>query len=217
MGTSVQPGKAPTQQLYVQLALLHIGAVNAGYFQFTPVAGFYLFGDVDHAVVVKVEASDCIMRFRVLGLFLNGDGAFVFIELDHAEAFRVFYLIAKYGGALATLGDFSQLGGKTLAIEDIVAQNQAYSVATDEVFGDDEGLGKSIRAWLDFVAEVNAELFAGSKRTFKAGLIFRRGDDEDILDARQHEYGERVVDHGFVVHRQELFGGAECYGVQAGA
>ena len=34
----------------------------------------------------------------------------------------------------------------------------------------------------------------------------RSGDDEHIAHAREHESGERVVDHRFVVHRENLFG-----------
>ena len=32
----------------------------------------------------------------------------------------------------------------------------------------------------------------------------RGGDDQDIPDARQHEGGQRVVDHRFVVNREQL-------------
>ena len=43
------------------------------------------------------------------------------------------------------------------------------------------------------------------------------GDDQDVPDARQHEGGQRVVDHGLVVDRQQLLGGHERERVQAGA
>src|SRR5690554_5982001 len=217
MGAGVQPGETPAQQLYAQFALFQICPVYAGDFQLATVAGLYLFGDFYHAVVVEVEAGYGVVGFRVLWLFFDGDGAFVFVELDDAETFRVFYLIAEYGGAFGALGGFFQFGGETLAVKDVVTQYQAHAVVADELFADDKGLSETVRAWLDFVAEVNAELCAGAECAFETGLIFRGGDDEDIPDARQHEYRERVVDHGFVVHRQELFGGAECYGVQAGA
>src|SRR5690554_863398 len=217
MGAGVQPGETPAQQLYAQFALFQICPVYAGDFQLATVAGLYLFGDFYHAVVVEVEAGYGVVGFRVLWLFFDGDGAFVFVELDDAETFRVFYLIAEYGGAFGALGGFFQFGGETLAVKDVVAQYQAHAVVTDEFFADDKGLGEAVRAWLDFVAEVDAELLARAECAFEAGLIFRGGDNEDVPDARQHEYRERVVDHGLVVHRQELFGGAECYGVQAGA
>src|SRR5690554_6436891 len=217
MGASVQPGKASAQQLYIQIALFQIGPVYAGDFQLATVAGLYLLGDLYHAVVVEVEAGYGVVGFRVFGLFFYGDGAFVFVEVDDAEAFRVFYLIAKYCSTFGTLSCLLQFGGEPLAVKDVVTQYQTHAVVTDKFFTDNKGLGEAVRAWLDFVAEVNAELLASAECALESGLIFRGGDDEDVPDTRQHEYGERVIDHGFVVHRQELFGGTECYGIQAGA
>lgn len=43
------------------------------------------------------------------------------------------------------------------------------------------------------------------------------GDDENVLYAREHEYRKRVIDHGFVVNRQQLFGNAQCNRMQAAA
>lgn len=41
---------------------------------------------------------------------------------------------------------------------------------------------------------------------FEARGILRGGDDEDVADTRQHQGAQRVVDHGFVVDRQQLLG-----------
>ena len=63
------------------------------------------------------------MRFWFFGLFFDGDGAFVIVKLHYAEAFRVFYLVAEYSGALSVFGiiyRFFQLGGEALAVENIV-------------------------------------------------------------------------------------------------
>lgn len=217
VGASVEPGEAPAQLFYVQLTLFQVGTINAGNFQFAPVAGFYLFGDLDHTVVVEIEAGYGVVGFGMFWLFFDRDSALVFIELHHPEAFWIFYLIAEYGGAFSTLCGLFQLWSETLAVEDVVAQHQAHTVVTDEFFADDKGLSKPIRARLYGVAEVDAKLFAVTQGTPEACQIFRGGDDEDVPDARKHEYRERVIDHGFVVHRQQLFGGAQCYGVQAGA
>jgi hypothetical protein len=34
--------------------------------------------------------------------------------------------------------------------------------------------------------------------------IVRRGNEQDLLHARQHQHGERVVDHRLVIDRDEL-------------
>ena len=35
-------------------------------------------------------------------------------------------------------------------------------------------------------------------------LIFGRGDDEDLPDAREHQHGDGIVDHRLVVDREQL-------------
>src|SRR5690554_58275 len=133
MGAGVQPGEAPAQQFHVQLALLQIGPVYAGDFQFATVAGFYLFGNVYNAVVVEVEAGYRVVGFRVLRLFFDGNGAFFFVELDDTKAFRVFYLVAENGGAFSALGRFSQFRGEARTVENVVTEYQTDLVSTDEV------------------------------------------------------------------------------------
>lgn len=216
-GSGVQPGEAPAQQFDAQVAAFQVGLIDAGDFQLSPVAGFYLFGDVNYIVVVEVEAGYGVIGFRVGRLFFDGDGSVVVIKLHYAEALRVGYLVAEYGGALFPLGGGLQHVAQALAVVDVVAEYQAYAVIADEIFADDEGLGEAVRAGLFCVVEVNAPLAAVAEQALEALLVFGGGDDEDIPDARQHEYGERVVDHGFVVYREELFGYASGDWVEAGA
>ncbi|MEY5015882.1 MAG: hypothetical protein RIS92_2240 [Verrucomicrobiota bacterium] len=52
---------------------------------------------------------------------------------------------------------------------------------------------------------------------FKPGCVLGCGDDEDVLNPCQHERGQGVVDHRFVVDGEHLFGDAECDGVEARA
>ena len=61
---------------------------------------------------------------------------------------------------------------------------------------------------LDGVGEIDPETGTISEQTFEARLVFRRGDDEDVADARQHEHADRIIHHRFVVHAEELFGNA---------
>jgi hypothetical protein len=56
------------------------------------------------------------------------------------------------------------------------------------------------------VLEIDAPLAAITEQLLKARGVLRGGDDEDVFDARQHEGGKRVVDHRFVVDRQQLLG-----------
>ena len=58
---------------------------------------------------------------------------------------------------------------------------------------------------------------AVTQELLEARRILRGGDDEDVADARQHEGAERVVDHRFVVDRDELLGDGQGGRVQPGA
>ena len=84
-------------------------------------------------------------------------------------------------------------------------------------FSSMEGLRQAVRAGLLGVGEVHAVARAVPEQAFEVGEVRRRGDDQDVPDARQHEGGQRVVDHGLVVDRQQLLGGHERERVQARA
>ena len=64
---------------------------------------------------------------------------------------------------------------------------------------------------------MQAVLAAVPQQGLKTRGVGGGGDDQDVLDARQHEGGQRVVDHGLVVDRQQLLGGHERERIQAGA
>ena len=87
----------------------------------------------------------------------------------------------------------------------------------DEALADGEGLGQAVGARLLGVGEVHAVARAVPEQALEVGEVGRRGDDQDVPDSRQHEGGQRVVDHGLVVDRQQLLGGHERERVQAGA
>ena len=66
-------------------------------------------------------------------------------------------------------------------------------------------------------AQAHAVARAVPEQALEVGEVGRRGDDQDVPDARQHESAKRIVDHGLVVDRQQLLGGHERERVQAGA
>ena len=108
------------------------------------------------------------------------------VEFNHAKAFRVFYLIGEYGGAVGLGGGLLQGLGEGLAIEDVVAQYEADVVAADKFFADDEGLGKAVWAGLYGVLQADAEVAAVAEQAAEGGVVFGGGDDEDVADAGEH-------------------------------
>ena len=128
-------------------------------------------------------------------------------------------MVAEDRGAARprVLDGLLEVAGQAVAVEDVVAQHQGARLAGDELLADGEGLGEAVRRGLLGVGEVDAVARAVPEQALEVGEVRRRGDDQDVPDARQHEGAKRVVDHGLVVDRQQLLGGHERERVQAGA
>ena len=128
-------------------------------------------------------------------------------------------MVAEDRGAarLGVLHGARQVARQAVAVEDVVAQHQRARLAGDELLADGEGLRQAVRTRLLCVGEVDAVARAVPEQALEVGQVGRRGDDQDVPDARQHEGGQRVVDHGLVVDRQQLLGGHERERVQARA
>jgi hypothetical protein len=54
------------------------------------------------------------------------------------------------------------------------------------------------------VLDRHAPTAAIAEQPRKRRLIYRRGDGQHLTDPGQHQGAERVIDHRFVVHRQQL-------------
>ena len=68
---------------------------------------------------------------------------------------------------------------------------------------------------LDLVGEADAELGAVSQKGLKSWRVCRGGDDQDVLDPRQHQGGQGIVDHRLVIHREELLARHHGEGIEA--
>ena len=106
---------------------------------------------------------------------------------------------------------------QAVAVEDVVAEHERARLAVDEPLADGEGLRQAVRRGLLGVGEVHAVARAVPEQALEVGEVRRRGDDQDVPDASQHEGAKRIVDHGLVVDRQQLLGGHERERVQARA
>lgn len=128
-------------------------------------------------------------------------------------------MVAEDGGE--TVGGVrdraAQVPAEAVAEEDVVAQYERAGLAGDEVLADHERLGEAVRRGLLGVGERDAEVGTVAQQALEVGQVRRRRDDEDVADARHHEDGKRVVDHGLVVDRQQLLAGHERERVQARA
>lgn len=218
-GAGVQPRVAAAQRHDGQRPLLQVHLVERGDLQLAAGRRLNLMrlgGDVAR---VEIEPRDCVGALGALGLLLDGDGTALPVELHDAEALGVVHVVAEDRGAtrLGVLHGARQVARQAVSVEDVVPEHQGARLAGDEVLADGERLREAVGARLLGVGEVHAVARAVPEQALEVGEVRRRGDDQDVPDARQHEGGQRVVDHGLVVDRQQLLGGHERERVQAGA
>ncbi|MCY1429248.1 hypothetical protein D9M71_451580 [compost metagenome] len=150
-------------------------------------------------------------------LLFDRQRAAVLIEVDNPEALRVFDQIAEHRGTRRLLDGTQQLFAEALAVEDVVAQDQADRIVANEFFTDQEGLGQPIRRRLFGVAQFDTELAAVAQQLFVLGQVVRGGNQQDFPNTGEHQHRDRVVDHRLVVDRQQLLGNTQGNGVQASA
>ena len=208
-GAGVQPRVPAAQGHDGQRPLLQVHPVERGDLQLAAGRGpdlVRLGGDVAR---VEVQAGDGVGALGLGGLLLDGDGPPLAVELHDAEALGVVHVVAEDRGAarLGVLHGARQVAGQAVAVEDVVAEDEGTRLAGDEVLADGEGLRQAVGAGLLGVGQVHAVARAVPEQALEVGQVRRRGDDQDVPDARQHEGGQRVVDHGLVVDRQQLLGG----------
>src|SRR5471030_3394497 len=97
-----------------------------------------------------------------------------------------------------------ELLAEIMTVENIVAEDQCAGIATNELLANDERLRQSVRRWLHRVLDVHAPPAAITEHRFKTRRILRCRYDQHVANPRDHQRGERVVDHRFVVHGQQL-------------
>ena len=218
-GAGVQPRVAAAEGHHGQRPLLQVHLVERGDLQLAASGGLDLMGLGGDVARVEVQAGDGVGALGALGLLLDGDGTALPIELHDAEALGVVHVVAEDRGAarLGVLDGARQVARQAVAVEDVVAEHEGARLAVDEFLADGEGLRQAVGARLLGVGQVNPVARAVPEQALEVGQVGRRGDDQDVPDARQHEGGQRVVDHGLVVDRQQLLGGHERERVQARA
>ena len=218
-GAGVQPRVAASEGHDGQRPLLQVHLVEVGDLQLAARGGLHpmrLGGDVAR---VEVQAGDGVGALGALGLLLDGDGPPLRIELHDAEALGVVHVVAEDRGpaGLCVLDGARQVAGQAVAVEDVVAEHERARLAGGELLADGECLRQAVRRGLLGVGEVHTVARAVPEQALEVGEVGRRGDDQDVPDARQHEGAKRVVDHRLVVDRQQLLGGHERERVQARA
>ena len=92
---------------------------------------------------------------------------------------------------------------ESVAVEDVVPQDQANLVGPDELPPEEKGLRQSLRTRLHDIRDPQAPLAPVLQQRLEPRTFLRRRDDEDVPDSRQHQHRQGVVDHRLVVDGKE--------------
>lgn len=218
-GAGVQPRVAAAEGDHGKRPLLQVHLVERGDLQLAARGRLHPMGLGCHVARVEVQPGDGVGALGLGWLLLDGYGPPLAVELHDAETLGVVHVVAEDRSAarLGVLDGARQVARQAVAVEDVVAEHERARLAGDEVLADGEGLRQAVRRGLLCVGQINSVARAVPEQALEVGEVRRRGDDQDVADARQHKGAKRVVDHGLVVDRQQLLGGHERERVQARA
>ena len=187
------------------MPLLQIQPVEIGDLQLAPLRWHHLPRPLHHRVVIEVEPGHRIAGAGAGGLLLDAQHPAVGGEVHHPIALRVAHRIGIHGGTLAAAIAHRQLGHQVVAMEEVVTQHQRRRGSRQKVGANQKGLGQAIRAGLHRIVDLHAPAAAIAEQALKGGLVHGRGDNQHLANSRQHQRAQRVIDHRFVIHRQQLF------------
>src|SRR6266436_5923364 len=108
------------------------------------------------------------------------------IEFYHPITLRVLHPVPKDRRPLLLARYSLQRVRQSMAIEDVVPQNQGDSLATDECAANDERLGKPCRLGLFGIRQRYAPLATVPQQLTKERQMLRGRDDENVTNPGQH-------------------------------
>ncbi len=213
----IKPAVLVAHEAYFEFTQFQVGLVDTGDLDFAAVARLHVLGDFDDAIVVGIEADDCVVARGVLGLLDDRGHATILVEPYYTVSLGVEDFVSEDSSALDTVTQFREAGCEPVAVEQVVAEYEHHRIISDEVGADCEGLRETLRLGLFGVLETNTPLRAVTEQLLELWLVGRCSDDQDLSDASEHERGEGVVDHRLIVDMHQLLADTHGDWVQASA
>ena len=213
MCAGVQPGEASAEDLNLEFAGFEEFLVHGGYFEFSARGRLNMFGHIYHFVGVEIKAYHSIVALGLLRLLLDAQAIALLVKFGHAIALGVADPVAKDGGFIILFGILNGLfekAGETVAVENVISEDQASAVIANKLFTNDKSLGKAIRTWLFGILKVHAVVRSVAKQPPEPGEVVGGADDEDIADPGQHQGTDGVIDHRLVINGEQLLAHSLC-------
>ncbi len=113
------------------------------------------------------------------------------VEFHNPEGARIGHGVSEHHRAALLLHLASgahKRGGQVLAVEHVVSEHKGHVVIADEITADDEGLGQAVGMLLHRIGQFHAQIGSVAEQLLEAADVLRRGNDEHLADARQHEH-----------------------------
>ncbi len=121
--------------------------------------------------------------------FLNGETVALSVELRHSVSFRIADPISE-DRSLALISCLHRIAQKfreSGSVENIVSENKTRGIISYELLAYDKRLGKSVRRRLPRITEPYTEIASVAKKALEAGKVIRRGNNQNIPYAGQHQ------------------------------
>ena len=144
----------------------------------------------------------------------QADGLTLRVKLDYAVSLGIVNGVRKNQGAAPQSGGGLKQFGQPMPEKDVIAQDQAGWFPRDKVGADTKRIRQTSRLVLLGISESQPPAIPVPQQMPEQGQILGRADDQDLTYARQHQDRKRIIDHGFVVDRQELFADRQCQRIQ---
>jgi hypothetical protein len=173
VGAGVEPGDAAAEELGAELAAFEVPAVDVGDFELAAGAGLEGFGDVDDLAVVEVDAGDGVARLGLEGFSSSEMALCGRRRTRRRRSARDPDGVGEDGGAGGVRGGVAEGLGEVVAVEDVVAEDEAAAFAGEELLADEEGLGEAVGRGLDGVLDLEAPLLAGRRAAARSAACLR--------------------------------------------
>lgn len=123
----------------------------------------------------------------MLRLPLDGDRVVVLVELHHAKTLRAVNVAAEDPRPAAGLRVFhraTQVARKTVAVEDVVPQDQRAGPTGDKLLADEEDLRQAVRRELLRAGEADPELRAVPEQSLEVGRVHGSRDNSGCSECQ---------------------------------
>ena len=199
----VEPRIAASETRDLEIAAFEIGAVHVGYLELAPGGRRDRLGDFDHVRIVEVETGDRPVGLRIFGLFLDRSGRpGCGIERRDAVALGIVDVVGEHvcpalcRPTLPPRGIFRRACRHSRCCRRGRDSRDASPMKSSP-------MRKASASPLGFACSANSKRTPNAepspRSSRNSGQVSRRGNDEDIANARKHEDRQRIEDHRLVV------------------